>query len=132
MDVFSKLNKKGKKKFYLVLIYKADAARGILPNKAIVSKKSEEEWLEMTEDYQFEFSLYPGDLVYARKKEKEYFGYYLNTDRSTGVFKIKSTANNSEERFGVQNMDEFSKLMVDILGRVYLITVKYSARCSAT
>jgi len=119
VDVFSRPNRKGKKKFYLVPIYKIDAARGILPNRAIKANQPEEEWIEMTEEYQFEFSLYPGDLVYARKKDKEFLGYYVNTDRSTGAIRVKVTGSKTEEKFGAQNMDELSKLMVDILGRVY-------------
>lgn len=119
VDVFSRLNKKGKKKFYLVPIYRIDAARGILPNRAIAAHKPEDEWTEMTEDYQFEFSLYPGDLIYARKKDAEYFGYYKGTHRGTGSISITPLNPASKDNFGAQNMDEISKLMVDILGRVY-------------
>ena len=68
VDVFEKDNKN-----YLVPIYVSDFARNELPNKAICANKDEKEWIEMTEEYKFKFSLYPNDLVkIKRKNEKEF------------------------------------------------------------
>lgn len=68
VDVFEKENK-----YYLVPIYVSDFAKKELPNKAIVANKSEAEWIEMTEEYIFKFSLYPNDLVKIKRKMKKIF-----------------------------------------------------------
>lgn len=117
IDIFSKPNAKGKKKFYIVPIYVADTAKDELPNKAIVAFKSERDWLEMDESYEFEFSLYPGDLFEYWKNGLRAFGYYLSCDRSTGkVIFDNHDSTNKSNGIGVQNLEAFIKYNVDILG----------------
>ncbi len=115
VDVFGKDNK-----YYLVPIYVSDFTKKKLPNKAIVSSKDEKNWIEMTEEYNFRFSLYPNDLVKIKKKnQKEFLGYYTGTDRSTAAISLLSP--NGEEKIrgvGVQNLEIFEKYNVDILGNI--------------
>ena len=119
-DVFSKKNKNGKEQFFLVPIYLSDMGKD-LPNKAIVSKKKENEWIEIDESYTFKFSLYMDDLIKTTKGKEEIFGYFRGTDRSTGSITIdKICENKSFEkgfRIGVKTLDKFQKYQVDVLGR---------------
>ena len=115
VDVFEKDNK-----YYLVPIYISDFAKKDLQNKAIVANKSEENWIEMTEEYNFKFSLYPNDLVKIKnKKEKEFYAYYNSTHRGTGA--INLLAPNGERKIkgvGVKGLEIFEKYQVDILGNI--------------
>ncbi len=115
VDVFEKDSK-----YYLVPIYVSDFVKKELPNKAIVAKKDENDWIEMTEDYKFKFSLYPNDLVKIKKKnEKEFLAYYNSTHRGTGA--INLLAVNGEKKIegvGVKSLEIFEKYQVDILGNV--------------
>jgi len=78
-DVFSK-----GRRFHVVPVYAADAARADLPNRAVVAFKPEEEWTIMDESYKFLFSLYPNDWVTIRLSNEVREGYYSGIDRSTG------------------------------------------------
>lgn len=115
VDVFEK-----DKKYYLVPIYVSDFVKKSLPNKAIVQNKNESEWIEMTEDYNFRFSLYPNDLVkIKRKNEKEMYLYYNSTHRGTGA--INTITVNGERKIdgiGVKSLEIFEKYQVDILGNI--------------
>lgn len=114
-DVFEKDNK-----FYLVPIYVSDFVRKQLPNKAIVANKDEENWIKITDDYNFKFSLYPNDLVKVKKKgEKEFLAYYNSTHRGTGAINLLSV--NGEKKIdgiGVKTLEIFEKYQVDILGNI--------------
>lgn len=118
VDVFKK-----DKKFYLVPIYVADFVKKQLPNKAIVAGKSEEDWIEMTDEYEFKFSLYCNDLVKVKKKnEKEIISYYKGTDRSTAGINLLKDPNKSNEKniskYGSKTLEIFEKYQVDILGNI--------------
>lgn len=119
-DVFSKKNKNGKEQFFLVPIYLSDMGKD-LPNKAIVSGKKENDWIEIDESYTFKFSLYMDDLIKTTKGKEEIFGYFRGTDRSNGSITIdKVCENKSFEkgfRIGVKTLDKFQKYHVDVLGR---------------
>ena len=115
VDVFEK-----DKKYYLVPIYVSDFSRKILPNKAITIRKEEKDWIEMTEDYNFKFSLYPNDLVKIKKKnDKEIIAYYTGTDRSTAAITLlKPDGSESIRGIGVKSLETFEKYQVDILGNI--------------
>lgn len=115
VDVFEK-----DKQYYLVPIYVSDFSKKKLPNKAIAIKKEEEEWLELTEEYIFKFSLYPNDLVKIKKKnESEFYGYYVGTDRSSASIEvIAHDASKQLRGIGVKRLEIFEKYQVDILGNI--------------
>lgn len=124
VDVFAKANKKGQPEYYLVPIYIYDFAKKQLPNKAIVAYKPEKDWLAM-DDKDFLFSLYKNDLVYVKKKNEEFKGYYTGTDRSTGAISLKhhdsdiSVWNNGEKTgIGVKTLLAFEKYSVDYFGNI--------------
>lgn len=115
VDVFSRNNK-----YYLVPIYVSDFVKKELPNKAIVAAKDEEAWIEMTNEYEFKFSLYPNDLIkFKKKKEEEKFAYYCSTHRRTGAINtIVPDGSEKIEGIGVQNLEIFEKYQVDVLGNI--------------
>ena len=115
VDVFEKDNK-----YYLVPIYVSDFSKKVIPNKAITIKKDEQDWLEMTEEYNFKFSLYPNDLVKIKKKnDKEIIAYYTGTDRSTAAITLlKQDGSEIIRGIGVKNLEIFEKYQVDILGNI--------------
>lgn len=128
-DVFEYTTAKGKTNYFLVPIYAWQVAQKILPNKAIIKDKTEEEWQEMTEEHKFKFSLYKNDLVKTQKDGKENIGYYSGVDRSSGAIAIKlqdMDKNKSEQgkgsiRISTKTLDNFEKYQVDILGNYYKV-----------
>ena len=134
VDIFSRNGK-----FYGVPVYVADVYNGILPNKAVVAGKSESEWLEMTEEYTYRFSLYKNDLIFIKSKGglkfkpsnkddkdielRETFAYYKGFDRSTGAIGIILHDNSFSSRgVGIQRLEVFEKWEVDMLGEIHKIT----------
>ena len=115
VDVFEKENK-----YYLVPIYVSDFAKRELPNKAIIGNKDEKYWIEMTNEYNFKFSLYPNDLIKIKKKdEEEKYFYYTSTHRRTAAINVL-TVNGEEKKqgIGVKGLEIFEKYQVDVLGNV--------------
>ena len=118
VDVFEK-----DKKYYLVPLYVTDFVRGKLPNKIIVAHKDERDWIEITEEYTFKFSLYSNDLIKLKKKnEKEILGYYTGTDRASGnISLIKHNGTEKIRGIGIQRLEIFEKYQVDILGNIFKV-----------
>lgn len=123
VDVFSKRDKKGREKFYLVPIYphqvmdKRDYPAP--PNLAIVANKAESEWEEITGDYLFKFSLHPLCWIEVVKSDGEVIaGYYRGTSRSTSALTISPHFSLQEERLGIgaRSLLSFRKFSVDRLG----------------
>ena len=117
LDVFTKKNKKGKNEFFLVPIYISDFGKE-LPNKAITSKK--DCWLEITEEYQFLFSLFPDTLIAINptgKPEDEFLGYYKGCDIDSGRIVIDSPDRTQKGvRLSTKTAAYIRKYQVDILG----------------
>ena len=67
VDVFEKGGK-----YYLVPIYSWQVAKGILPDRAIVQRKDEEDWQLIDDSFNFKFPLHPNDLVEVITKKLEY------------------------------------------------------------
>lgn len=108
-DVFSKKNNKGEKRYYFSPVY---ADRNLE---------------EINDD--FEFSLYPGDLIKSTKSGIETFWYYKAADVNNGArfdvdkhdrSKNPSTKNGSW-RLSIGTLDKLDKYVVDILGNYYLV-----------
>lgn len=113
-DVFSKDGR-----YYLVPVYRADAIKGELPNRAIVNGKPESEWREMDETYEFKFSLYSGDMVELIRNKDAWTGYFVGTSRSTGSLTLAAHDGRwVQSSLGVaQGVVSFTKLHIDVLGR---------------
>lgn len=121
VDVFTKAGR-----FYVVPLYVADIARTVLPNRAVVAYKPEEEWPEMDASYQFLFSLHSNDWLRVTLKTQVFSGYFAGLDRSTGAVSI--WAHDRDQRvgknglyrgIGVKTALAVEKHHVDILGRLF-------------
>lgn len=73
VDMFSKSNKKGKDKWYLVPIYPHQVMNKKAwpnpPSKSVVAHKDEKEWTQIDAEHKFCFSLYPRSYVEVTKKQ---------------------------------------------------------------
>ncbi|QIM63828.1 type II CRISPR RNA-guided endonuclease Cas9 [Pasteurellaceae bacterium Orientalotternb1] len=119
VDVFIKNGK-----YFLVPIYTWQVAKGILPNKAVIQGKDENEWEEMDEAAQFQFSLFPNELIKLTTKKKVFFGYYSGMNRAIASINIRehdldiSKGKDGEHlSVGVKLALSFEKYQVDELGK---------------
>ena len=116
-------------KFHLVPIYVHHRVKG-LPFKAIVAFKDETEWTLIDESFNWQFSLYPNDLVRVNLNGKEPItGYFASCDRSTGAISLwahdRSKAIGKDgliRSIGLKTAKTVEKFHVDVLGTAYPTT----------
>ncbi|OIO70968.1 MAG: type II CRISPR RNA-guided endonuclease Cas9 [Zetaproteobacteria bacterium CG_4_9_14_3_um_filter_49_83] len=114
-------------KFHLVPVYVHHTVSKLLPNRAIVQSKDEEEWTEMDDNFEFLYSLHPNDLVQISQKKKEsIMGYYSGCDRATGNLAVWSHDRNQQvgkdgliRGIGIKTAQNVEKFNVDVLGNIY-------------
>jgi len=120
IDIFAKEGK-----YYLVPIYVADFVREELPNRAIVAHTSSDKWVEINENHNFCFSLYPYDLVHIMLKDgTDFMGYYITCDSNTGAIRVcpqDKHTETSQQRFGIKTARLIEKYEVGILGDVHKV-----------
>ncbi len=122
VDVFTKGGK-----FHLVPVYVHHSVAKVLPDRAIVASKDEDEWTLIDDSFDWCFSLYPNDLVRIRQKGKEpILGYYASCHRGTGNLNIWAHDRNRLvgkdgmlEGIGVKTALAIEKFHVDVLGKLY-------------
>ena len=119
VDVFEKGGK-----YYLVPIYSWQVAKGILPDRAVVQGKDEEDWTIMDDSFEFKFVLYANDLIKVTAKKNEFYGYFAGLNRATGTIDIRvhdfdSTKgkNGIFQSVGVKTALSFQKYQIDELGK---------------
>ncbi|WP_250314826.1 type II CRISPR RNA-guided endonuclease Cas9 [Neisseria sp. Marseille-Q6792] len=118
VDVFEKGGK-----YYLVPIYSWQVAKGILPDRAVVQGKDEEDWTVMDDSFEFKFVLYANDLIKVQLKKDSFFGYFIGLDRATGQISLrhhdldKSKGKDGIYRIGVKTALSFQKYQIDELGK---------------
>ena len=118
VDVFEKAGK-----YYLVPIYSWQVAKGILPDRAVVQGKDEEDWVAMDDRFEFKFVLYANDLIKVELKKETFFGYFSGLDRSTGNISLRShdldktKGKDGIYRIGVKTALSFQKYQIDELGK---------------
>ena len=119
VDVFEKGGK-----YYLVPIYSWQVAKGILPDRAVVQGKDEEDWTIMDDSFEFKFVLYANDLIKVTAKKNEFYGYFAGLNRATGTIDIRvhdldSTKgkNGIFQSVGVKTALSFPKYQIDELGK---------------
>lgn len=143
VDVFKNKSKGG---FYAVPIYTYDFAIGRLPNKAIVTGKNGniiKDWLEMSDEYEFCFSLFKNDYVKIQAKgmQNPIIAIYTGTGVATASMNFShhsryEFASEDERAFftdvdkktqvslfsrtncGIQNLKIFQKVQVSPLGEI--------------
>lgn len=119
VDVFIKGGR-----YFLVPIYTWQVAKGILPDRAVIQGKPEDEWELMDETAQFQFSMFPNDLIKIVTKKATIFGYFASCHRGTGNLNIRihDLAKNigkdgTIEGIGVKTALSLEKYQVDELGK---------------
>lgn len=137
IDVFY-VEKEG---YYIVPIYQADTVKPQLPNRAIVAHKGMEQWKVM-DDRNFQFSLYPGDLIRVAGKRpislqlakdaigekqllrKEWVAYYISTNISSGAIGIETHDRKYyKDSLGVKTLELLEKYEVDVLGNYHRVRI---------
>lgn len=127
--------------YYFIPIYVADTLKEELNNKAVVAHKSYDEWREMKEE-DFQFSLYPNDLILVKKasgaipltinlkdstlppkiEKSEVFLYY----RKSGIAGATIVCDNHDGSYyvtnlGIKTLASIEKYQVDVLGNYYKV-----------
>ncbi|WP_373748461.1 type II CRISPR RNA-guided endonuclease Cas9, partial [Jeotgalibaca porci] len=137
IDVF-----KTPKKYVFVPIYVKDTVEKELPNKAVVPLKPYSEWLEVKEE-EFEFSLYPRDMVHVksksgivpifsngRKAEKhetlyDFWGYYDGGNIANGSIQVLTHDNAYVGKsIGFATLPLIEKYTVDYFGNYHKVSEK--------
>jgi CRISPR-associated endonuclease Csn1 len=123
VDVFAKIDKRGKRQFHVVPIYPHQIAdRNTYaqpPNLAVVASKSEEEWTRVDSSFQFQFSLYQNSLIEMIKPDGVIVsGYFKGMDRQGAQIHVASHKNPRDltRGTGSKTLLGFRKLAVDRLG----------------
>ncbi len=122
VDVFTKAGK-----FHLVPVYVHHSVAKVLPDRAIVAFKDEEDWTLIDDSFAFRFSLYPNDLVLIQQKGKGAIqGYYGSCHRGTGNLNIWAHDRSQQvgkdgmiEGIGVKTALSVKKFHVDVLGNIH-------------
>lgn len=124
VDVYRKKTARAAWEYFIVPIYPhqvADANKWPTPpNMAISAFKDEAEWIAMTQDHEFVWSLYPFSYIEIEKPDGTTVeGYYRGTHRGTGAITISDHRSNSmlTEGLGARRLRSFRKYAVDRLGR---------------
>ena len=123
VDVFTKAGK-----FHLVPVYVHHSVAKMLPDRAIIQGKDEQDWTLIDDTFGFCFSLYPNDLVLTQQKGKTaILGYYASCHRGTGSFNIWAHDRSQSvgkdgmmESIGVKTALAVEKFNVDVLGNIFL------------
>ena len=115
VDVFCKVDKKGKNQYFIVPIYAWQVAENILPD---IDCKG----YRIDDSYTFCFSFHKYDLIAFQKDEKSKveFAYYINCDSSNGRFYLAWHDKGSKEqqfRISTQNLVLMQKYQIDELGK---------------
>ena len=120
VDVFTKTGK-----FHLVPVYVHHSVAKVLPNRAVVAFKDENEWTLIDDSFEFYFSMYPNDLIHTKLKGESYWGYFSGCDRATGAIGLwaqdrsKLAGKDGLYRVGVKMALSIEKYNVDVLGKSY-------------
>ncbi|MCK9225832.1 MAG: type II CRISPR RNA-guided endonuclease Cas9 [Candidatus Muirbacterium halophilum] len=119
IDVFKKSSK-----FFCVPIYVADILSKELPNLAVKVKNLKKNWDIIDNTYQFCFSLFKGDLIKVKQKNKtELIGYFNGMDISSAKILFTQDFEASGVKIGVgsKTLEIFEKHQVDILGNYFKV-----------
>ena len=125
VDVFSKPDKQGRDKFYLIPIYPHQIMDKRQyphpPMRAIVANKPEADWEQLDETFKFLFSLYPRCYLEVVKSDGTVFeGYFSGAHSGTGALTLFNP--NNKNSF----VDDLGRKMQGIGARTLLNITKYS------
>jgi CRISPR-associated endonuclease Csn1 len=125
VDVFTKADKRGAVRYFLVPIYPhqiADRENYLQPpNRSAVAYAAEADWTLIDATYEFRFSLYGNSLIEVAKSDGEVIiGYFKGMHRGTGAIAVAPQYNPRIVRGGIgaKTLVRFKKMNVDRLGNV--------------
>jgi CRISPR-associated endonuclease Csn1 len=128
VDVFRAPNKRGAYEYFLVPIYPHQVADHEnykdAPNFAVRGGKDEADWIAMTSEYEFIFSLYQNSFVEIEKSDGTNIdGYFRGMDRSTAAINVSPHQDSQTliRSIGVKTLKKFTKISVDRLGGRFAI-----------
>ena len=128
VDAFRKRSAMDNWEYFFVPIYPHQIANvetwPTPPKYAVAAAKDEAEWFEMTDAYEFIWSLYPLSFVELEKPDGLFMdGYFRGLDRSTGNLSI--SPHHSKETLvrgiGPRRLKLLKKFSIDRLGRRFPI-----------
>lgn len=124
VDAFQKLNKRGKRSFYLVPIYPFQVADGIKwpnpPDRAVSAHKPESDWTLIDASFEFMFTLTLHDYIEIVKGDGEVFeGYFKGIDRAGAQITLAAhfDLQTQDRGIGSKTLSSFKKYRIDRLGR---------------
>lgn len=135
IDVF-----KTPKKYVFVPIYVNDTVKNELPSKYSVAGKAYLEWPEAKKD-EFEFSLYPRDMVHIVHKKgftafyngenfgpskiNDFYGYFTGANIAVAAIDVKAHDNSYYgQSIGIASLEKFEKYEVDYFGNYHKVNEK--------
>lgn len=123
VDVFRRLDRKGRARFLLVPIYPHQiVTQSEPPDRAVVAHKPEEAWDRISPEDKFLFRLYPHSYIVVKKPDgSDISGYFKGVNTNGGQLKIAPAADLTKMRDGIgsKTLLSFEKHQVDRLGRLY-------------
>lgn len=119
-------------KFYLAPVYVSDVMAGRKPEKFITQRKPYKEWLNITDEYQFMFNLFPNDVIKIKmpreKTSKLYTGdkvswieqlfYFKGVHTGTAQINIIDHMDSFKDAVGSQGLKVLEKYQTDPLGQL--------------
>ena len=136
VDVYSRPGNTNRKKYFFVPIYSYHLASSNLPVKAITRGRLEKDWLLMTSEYLFEFSLWKNSrfkaLVGNEWIDGLFKGINRNTERIAWANPDFSAQNTAATKAELQlkplslktGAKAFDNIFTDRLGRIYVVKSK--------
>jgi CRISPR-associated endonuclease Csn1 len=126
VDVFQKINAKGRNEYFAVPIYPHQiASLDTPPTRAVRGNKDEHDWPDIRDGYEFLYSIYQFSMLeIITSKGEAICGYFRGLDRSTGAIKISSHHSSEDTRAGIgmRTLERLDKQIVDRLGRRYRLS----------
>jgi CRISPR-associated endonuclease Csn1 len=130
VDVFRKAKPKGGWEWFLVPVYPHQVMDKKSfpnpPNQAIQAYEDESRWPEMTEAYEFVFSLHPFSYVVVEKGggkagQGPIAGYFRGAHRGTGAITVSHPRSNLEQIAGIgaRTLKSIRKFRVDRFGNLH-------------
>lgn len=119
IDLFLKDNK-----YHMVPIYVMDTAHSELPRKVVTGGKGYALWKELDDTFEFQFSLYPYDLVRMRKDDIDRFLYFnsIDIDSDRIIFKEPNEPHKpGDRRYSLKTIDKLDKYQIGILGDISIV-----------
>ncbi|WOE75564.1 type II CRISPR RNA-guided endonuclease Cas9 [Alterisphingorhabdus coralli] len=122
VDIFCRLDKRGRKAFYAVPIYPHQIMNQQQwpepPNRAVIAYKDERDWQVIDDSFGFLFSLYPRTYVEVTKRDGSILeGYFQGLHRGTGAISLFNPNNSNSRKDNLGNS-------MDAIGLKTLLSIK--------